>query len=94
MPLLLHKAYTECPGGDWVLVPAVEILEEGQLEPDDVVVADGPVEEMTALTARLQDAGFNPTIATPEGWPMTLVTLPWGELTDRTVEAEAIFQRV
>jgi hypothetical protein len=85
-----HSSHTACPGCGKSLVPAVEVFDEGQLEPDAVVLRHGTAEEMQPLAARLQGAGFNATVDQPAGWPVSVLCLPWPELTDRTRELEAL----
>jgi len=54
------------------------------------VVADGPEDSMAALGARLEAAGYQPEVRKPENWPVAVLSLPWGELVNRTEAAEAI----
>jgi len=84
-----HGSYAECPGTGEPLLPAVECFEVDQTEPERVVVVSGAPAEMGRLAARLTAAGFNPSVETPEGWPVALVELSWDELTARTAEAQA-----
>lgn len=88
--LYFHDCFAACPGCGAGLVPAVEIFEEGQAEPDRVIVFDGPAEASKALAERLREARFNAEAFEVEGWAVTAVDLPWRELTDRTVEAEQL----
>jgi hypothetical protein len=82
--------YEVCPGCDVDLVPAVEIFEDGQLEPDRVIVADGDGPAVDALTVDLKAAGFDAESFEVEGWSVSAVDLPWGELCQRTGEANAV----
>ncbi|MFN3651605.1 MAG: hypothetical protein ACK47B_18670 [Armatimonadota bacterium] len=88
--LFFHDTYEACPGCGQALVPAVEIFEEGQLEPDRVVVGHGTAEKAKALAQRLEAAGFGAEAFEMEGWSVAAVELPWGELTTRTAQAEAV----
>ncbi len=84
------EAGAACPGCGASLVPAVEVMAEGQLTPGRVIVHFGAEQEARALAARLEGAGFHPSVEGPRGWTAYAVELPWAELTDRTREAEAI----
>ena len=85
-----HDTYVTCPGDDRELVPAVECFAEGQLEPDVVVVAHGePPDGAAPAVARLEEAGLHPRVEQPAGWPVIIVALPWGELTDQAEAVEA-----
>jgi hypothetical protein len=88
--LFFHENYSVCPECASALVPAVECFEEGQAEPDRVIVGHGPEAVVKQLEARLQEAGFDAQSFEIEGWSLDVVDLPWGELTDRTAEAETI----
>ena len=54
-----HDTYIACPGCAAELVPAVEVFEDGQLEPDRVIVCHGEPEEMDWLGGELRKAGFD-----------------------------------
>lgn len=85
-----HDTYVACPGDDTELVPAVDCFTEGQLEPDVVIVAHGePPDGAAPVVMRLEAAGLHPRSETPPGWPVVIVALPWGELTDQTEAVEA-----
>lgn len=88
--LYFHDNYAACPGCGAPLVPAVEIFEAGQAEPDRVIIADGDPAAARALSARLREAGFAAEAFEVEGWPVAAVDLPWSELIDRTAEAEQL----
>jgi hypothetical protein len=88
-----HDNYAACPGDREPLVPAVEVFEEGQLEPERVIVGDGPEPQAQELAERLRAAGFDARAGTPGGWPTALVDLPWSELTARTEAAEAALRK-
>jgi len=88
--LYFHENYAVCPGCDTELVPAVECFEDGQMEPDRVIVAHGSQAAVKALEARLKAAGFDAQAFEVEGWTVDGVDLPWSELTGRTTEAEVI----
>jgi hypothetical protein len=90
--LYFHDNYTHCPGCGAELVAAVEVFEAGQLEPDRVIVADGIAAEARTLAERFCAAGFGAEAFEVEGWPVCAVDLPWGELIDRTEEAEALLR--
>ena len=88
--LFLNDSYARCPGCGTELVPAVEIFAEGQLEPDRVIVADGPAPAMIELREHLQSAGFTPEAFEVEGWTTDAVDLPWQELIGRTADVENV----
>ena len=88
--LYFHQNFAACPGCGSELVPAVEVFEEGQAEPDRVIVAAGPVEHAKAVGERLKAAGFTAEAFEVDGWAVAAVDLPWRELTDRTREAEGL----
>lgn len=88
--LYFHENYAVCPGCEAELVPAVECFEDGQAEPDRVIVGHGNEAAVTSLAARLQEADFDAQAFEVEGWTVAGVDLPWSELTDRTAEAEII----
>jgi predicted amidophosphoribosyltransferase len=87
-----HDTYTACPGCGAELVPAVEIFEAGQLEPDTVIVATGDEPTLRPLRNAFQAKGFTADLIEMEGWPVLAVELPWGELTDRTSEVEHVLR--
>lgn len=84
------EAYAVCPGCGVELVPAVEIFEDGQFEPDRVIVADGDGSDADALTVRLKEAGFDAESFEVDGWDISAVDLPWSELSTREVEIEEL----
>ena len=88
--LYFHENYTRCPGCEADLVPAVECFEEGQAEPDRVIVGHGTEAAVKSLETRLRDQGFDAQSFEVEGWTVDVVDLPWRELTDRTAEAAAV----
>jgi len=88
--LFFHDTYQRCPGCDTELVPAVEIFDEGQLEPDRVIVGHGTEPEVHALQRRLHDAGFDAQAFEVDDWTADVVDVPWSELTDRTANVEAV----
>ena len=87
--LFFHENYTVCPGCNVELVPAVECFEEGQSEPDRVIVGHGTQAEVKALEAKLRAVGLDAQSFEVEDWPIDVVDLSWSELTDRTADAEA-----
>jgi hypothetical protein len=87
-----HQPLPACPGCGGALLPAVECFREGQTAPEAVVIGCGSREQMQALEERLLNAGFHPRLVVPDGWPTTVVELPWAELTDRTAEADRLLQ--
>jgi hypothetical protein len=88
--LYFHHQFTTCPGCGSELLPAVECFEEGQLEPEYVVLRHGPEAELQASGAGLEAAEFHPRIRLLPGEAGALLELPWSELTDRTGEAERL----
>ena len=84
------EAYAVCPGCGVELVPAVEIFEDGQFEPDRVIIADGDGPEADALTVRLKEAGFDAESFEVDGWDVSAVDLPWSELSTREAEIEEL----
>lgn len=88
--LFFHENYDACPGCGSTLVAAVECFEAGQAEPDRVIVGHGTVSTVKQLESQLKEGGFDAQAFEVEGWSVDVVDLPWGELTDRTGEAEEI----
>lgn len=88
--LYLHEVFSHCPGCGARLVPAVEIFEEGQAEPDRVIMRVGPPEEVKGRSRILEAAGFHAEAFEVDGWAVAAVDLPWRELLDRTREAERL----
>jgi hypothetical protein len=86
--LFFHENYAHCPGCQTELVPAVECFEEGQAEPDRVIVGHGTQDQVKALEQRLRAVGLDAQTFEVEDWPVDVVDLSWAELTDRTAEAE------
>lgn len=88
--LYFHENNSTCPGCGTELVPAVECFEEGQTEPDRVIVGHGSEALVKNLASSLQAQGFDAQAFEVEGWSVDVVDLPWGELIDRTAEVESI----
>jgi uncharacterized OB-fold protein len=89
-----HDSYLTCPGCGAELLPAVEVFEEGQIEPDRVVVYSGPEADAQEVAGRLQAAGFAAEAFGVEDWPVFAADLPWRELINRTTDAEAVLAGV
>lgn len=85
-----NQTFSACPGCGVALVPAVEVFNEGQAEPDRVIVGVGSGSAVRALRDRLNDGGFAAEAFHVEGWLIAAADLPWRELTRRTAEAETI----
>lgn len=88
--LYFHENYSVCPGCETELVPAVECFEDGQAEPDRVIVGHGTEAAVKTLEERLRAVGFDAQSFEVEGWSVDVIDLPWEELTDRTAEVETI----
>lgn len=83
-----HECYSTCPAHAADLVPAVECLREGDLEPDRVIVAHGAAAGQ--VSDRLAAAGFAAQTDTLPKSTVTVVDVPWRALIDRTAEVEAV----
>jgi hypothetical protein len=90
--LYFHDSYSVCPGCGAELVPAVECLAPGQLEPDRVIVSHGTEAGTKSVAGELRRAGFDAQATAVEDWTVAAVDLPWRELTDRTAEAESVLR--
>lgn len=86
--LFYHDNYAACPLTGTALVPAVEIFAADQLEPDIVVLADGSPEALQGAAARLQAGGLHPQVLQPAGPAVSLLAVPWLELTEQTEAVE------
>jgi len=86
--LYFHDTYQNCPGCGAELLPAVDCFEEGQTAPDRVIVGHGSDAEVKDVAARLTAVGLDAQASAVEDWPVSVVDVPWTELTDRTAEVE------